>query len=395
MNSHERLQSELIDLVHRELSPWRALQVRLHLAHCADCRLEKKRLETLWISLRALHAPSTTPTRLRLKGKPMQVRVALAAFSAVFCAVGGTVINRALHKPQAYACSSYLQSLHAQVLASGAVRGKLIFNVPGKTSTQLSDNSLTLAGGGTSDTTDVTIRPENDQSSKILAHFSIKLGESREVRDPKGKLIAIARLVPLIPDEDKHLREEDRQVRQRLVDLYQNPATISLDRPHLVFSSIIQMPGLIAWSADNRDAKGRFIIGPNGLTGGLETKGLAWKLIGYARVKMTLLTDPQHPNYVRDIEALNRSVSVKNIVDVASAVGDLFPEPTTVPRIYWSQSVPFNEGQQGVCRQGKYWLDEKGGWKNVARSGEFTGYGKHVVNGPDGKPQLILEVSPL
>ena len=187
----------------------------------------------------------------------MQARVLLAAFSATFCAVGGTVINRALHQPQTYTRSSYLQSLHAQVLASGEVRGKLIFNVPGKTSTQLSDTSLTLEGAGTSDTADVTIRPENDQSTKILAHLSIKLGESREVRDPQGTLLATARLIPLTSDEDQRLREEDRQVRQRLVDMYQNPATISLDRPSLVDARVIQMPGLVAWSeTNNTDANG-------------------------------------------------------------------------------------------------------------------------------------------
>lgn len=399
MNSHERLQSELIDLVHRELSPWRALQVRLHLAHCAPCRMEKKRLETLWRSLRSLHAPSVTPTRLRpkLKGKPMQVRVALAAFSAIFCAVGGAVISRTLQRP--FICTRVISPMKQYWAVEGNVRGKLIVVPPGKSLTEAdNNNTIDIQGPGTSSRATVTVQPclDGEHIGSKIARLDLEMNQPTQVRDKTGRVIALAKLVPFTDEEDQRYKKSEREDRQRTVELYQSPSTISLDSSYRSFGGSVQMPGLVAWNdASERNQKGMTVFRPDGKVQVLESQGFGWKMLGHARVTMTLNTDPRHPNYTQSFEAARERLSATQLLALAPELTGLIPARTATPTIYWFQAAPGGEAAPGDRQVGKYLLDSHGAWKNVARSGEFTGYGKHVINGPDGKPQLILEVSPL
>lgn len=397
MNSHERLQSELIDLVHRELSPWRALHVRLHLVHCAPCRMEKKRVETLWRSLRSLHTPTPTRLRPKLKGKPMQVRVALAAFSAVFCAIGGTVISRTLQRP--FVCTRVISPMKQYWSVEGDIRGKLIVVAPGKSLMEEDgNNTMDIQGPGTSSRATVTVKPclDSKHLGPEIARLDLEMNQPTEVRDKTGRVIALAKLVPFTTEEDQRYKKAESDDRQRMVELYQSPFTISLDSSHRSFGGVLQMPGLIAWNdVSDRDQRGMIVFRPDGKVQVLESQGFGWKMLGYARVTMTLNTDPRRPNYTRSFAPESKRYSSAELVAVAPELTGLIPARTATPTIYWFQAAPGGEPAPGDRQVGKYLLDSHGAWKNVARSGEFSGYGKHVVNGPDGKPQLILEVSPL
>ena len=402
MNSHERLQSDLLDLVHRELSPWRALHVRLHLAHCADCRAEKKRLETLWRSLRSLRTPSTTPTRLRLKGKPMQARVLLAAFSASFCALGGTLIHRAQQPKFTSSTSRILGRFGKFAWAEGNSRGTLIFEQPGQAPPSewaQEGDTLTLIGDGSSNRATVGIALNSDPAvgKEALARFDIALGESHEVRNAQGRLVAIVKFIPLTPEQEQTLRQEAQEDEKRFTALYTNPASFSLDSGQAGGAGYFASRGMVTWMQDVlRDDTGTMVLRRiNGQKRGtpLESGGFAWKVLGEAQVTMSLYTDKAYQPLIRHY----KSQPLPRLGQSQSELSEgTLPKSGAPPRIYWSQAMPATPSSpEGIRKQGNYWMNENGGWQTVARSGEFTGYGKHIVNGPDGNPQLILEVSPL
>ncbi len=411
MNSHERLQSDLLDLVHRELSPWRGLQVRFHLAHCADCSAEHKRLETLWSSLRALHAPSTTPTRLRpkLKDKPMQARMILVTATAAFCAVGGPLITRSRKQhdmPDSYKCFLWLSSIQQFATITGDIRGNIQIYDPKGTILR----GAWIRGSGTSDKANLILRSCKDTTNGTTCHNEknlgseiasgiIRMNQTTEIRDRIGNLIATVKLTPLNQEQEKIATQQkviDDAMRQRNQDLYKNPACFSRDLR--IFSRDYQytvaevQPGLVAWATSSVTSEDNKLlrVANNFKYPPLESEGYGWKVLGEAQVTMTLLTDKTRTPYIRHY----KTEPLQDTREFALREGLL--QKGTPPKIYWAQSAPASVGTaQGVVKLGNYWVNENGGWATVARSGEFTGYGKHIINGPDGKPQLILEVLPL
>ena len=395
-NPHERLQPDLIDLVHREISPWRTLRVWLHLAHCAPCRQEKRHLETLWRSLRSL-APAP-PSRLRPKGTPMYLRLALACGAAAFAVTGTTVAYRAFQKP-AGPGSRVFSTIHQFWTFQGDVRGKIVLRFPDtKVDQARPDDALYLTGQGTERRVRLTMAPTSDNDNRIgpeMARIEVGMGETFPVKDRSGTVVATATLLPLTPAEDQHFLQITEVHRQRLIDLYQSPATLSLDTPDQSSGGANLLPGLISWAefVDYGD-DGRLAQGPDGQAVHLETGGLGWKVVGDARVTMTLRTDPRHPEYVRHFASLGPIPAAAMTMQYPELRDAFNAAVKAQPTIYWYQAAPGGPKLPGSVQVGKYLLDDRGGWANVVRSGTFAGYGTHIVRGPDGAAQLILEVAP-
>lgn len=336
----------------------------------------------------------------------MQVRVALAAFAATFFAIGGTVVTRALQTP--YSCSRVFENLRYFAYVEGNVRGKLILLAPGKTREQATSlDMMEVAGPGTTQTATVGIKtcPDGTHLGPELARVQLTLGQSQPIRDKSGKLLLTAYLVPLTPEEDRQAKELVAEDEKRVKALYQNPACISRDSYRTSFGGVTQLPGLVAWTMNLKyDSNGRLLINPNGKPSRLESGGFGWKVLGDAKVTLRLLVDHTKPPFVDRYATRPRREALAWINQPELRALALSVRST--PKIYWSQSAAGTPPRaahllepgmpQPKLRQlGEYWLDENGCWLQTARSGEFTGYGKHVITDRDGTPQLILEVSPL
>ncbi|WP_309706866.1 hypothetical protein [Armatimonas sp.] len=327
----------------------------------------------------------------------MQARMILVTATAAFCAVGGTLFTRSrphstYHEyPEAW---QFFPEGLSSIIINGKARGKIVVVPSGQTIDQVQErNTLFLDGDGSTNTVKVTI-PTTTQWTSV-APFTLKTGQKRELRNAKGGLIATIYLLRFTPAEERKLQEDQRyrkqkeEVLQRMVELYQNSSTISMDSSQNSFLGGLQMPGLVVWTEQRTVMRD-----PDDKVKDLESQGFAWKMLGHARVTMTLNTDPRHPNYIRGFVSKNQPLENGQWAQ-AQELMPLIPARTTTPKIYWFQATPGGERTPSDHQIGKYLLDSHGAWKTVRRSGEFTGYGKHVVNGPDGKPQLILEVSPL
>jgi len=392
---HARYRSQLIELVHGELSAWRALRLRHHLAGCPACRAECHEIERLWGSLRRL-APATS-TRPQLKGKTMQLRVMVAVTTVLCAVVSGTIITRSLNsRPREYDTSVVVDDVHQFWYAHGMARGKLEIYRP---SGALARN-LDVAGNGPGDMVSVRVSaaPDDHTVGEPLASFVMRLNESHEIRDARGNVLSRVRFVPFTAAEDEQHREEASADKTRLEDLYRNPACITTDMPHKSGGGYLEAPGLIAWSLDVlRDDSGKLVIAPNHVAVPLENAGLAWKVYGDARVTMTLLTDktPIIRHYQTDAW-----ISRAQIAQEAPDIVPLLPAQGSAPKVFWFQSAAFPRTQpvpEGIRAYGHdqhYWLKPDGSWYRTLRSGEFTGYGKHTVTDDAGKPILILDVQP-
>lgn len=315
----------------------------------------------------------------------MQVRVALVACLAFFCAAGGALYRQ---RYQATLALFNQKNLNQDWSLWGSSRGKLVLLLPGMSLTEITpQNTVENPGLGSDDNILVEmpsalakLLPEN-----TARNFSLRHGEFHEVRDRFGRLLITAWYLPFSPDEDRRIRSEaaarDQQQRRQL---YERPSTFSPWGTRISH----QNTRLVTWVMDSlTDDHGAMVWDKQDSLIPLNTKGYAWKVLGDVKVTMSLYTDPKYQPLVRHFESTPPFSHDQQ-------AQPYWPKAGASPRIYWSQSAPAHTPAKPNLSD-PYELDALGGWKTVARSGEFTGYGKHVITDPDGTPQLILEVSPL
>ncbi|WP_395139499.1 hypothetical protein [Armatimonas sp.] len=344
----------------------------------------------------------------------MQARLILVTATAAFCAIGGAFITRSLqHSP--VVAINFSKSLNQWCLVEGNARGYIMIS-PGESMKPVSPPHFELLGSGANNTATLTLLPcknnlDADTCSKSTdlgnetARVVIQMDKPTQIRNKSGEIIAMAYIKPFTQNEEENQQRSEGLIKLMntyLMEVYKNStcfvkfhSVVSLDprvsNPYLrspKIHGVSRSAGLISWAGDT-NVPGRDQLRP------LESGGYAWKVIGDATVTMKLLTDPKHP---RSMQTFKTGV-VPTEPFLSAVYPELrasFPAPGSAPKIYWSQSVPASaSSQKGFVKLGNYWIDENGGWQTVARSGEFTGYGKHIINGPDGKPLLILEVAPL
>lgn len=405
-DQHQRYQSQMVDLAHGELSSWDTFLLRWHIALCPACRREWAEVERLWGSLRQLSP--TVSSRLRLKGKAMQVRVALAVSTAVICIVGGSVASRILSPRQiapavskddtavdmGYECSIPVGSIDQFWYAKGEGRGKLqIYDAAGK-----QVRTLDISGRGTAESIKVQVRSLKNKTT--LDEFPLRLLQRYNIRDVQGQILSSVAYVPFTEAEEMRYQKEESEDRARLVDIYRNPACVTLDTTGKTGGGYIALPGLFAWCLDvMRDESGTLTLDQSGKVQHLDSAGLAWKVIGHARITMTLLTTPKP--YTRHYSTSDAQSQAQIRVGCPEII-PYIPTANAIPQIHWSQSAPapddtaldFNFTTR-VANGKRYWIGPNGAWHKAILSGVTTGYGKHTIKDVNGKPLMILDVQPL
>jgi len=314
----------------------------------------------------------------------MQARLLFAACAAVCCITGGAIYSQR-HQPSLAILNK--KNLNQDWSLWGSSRGKLVLLLPGMPRTEITpQNTVENPGLGSND--DITVVMPSALVRLLpegtLSNFSLRHGESYEVRDRFGRLLVTAWYLPFTPEEDRRLREEAAQrEQQQRRNLYDRPTTFSPSGTRVSH----QNTRLVTWIMDSMtDDQGAMIWDMQHNPIPLHTEGYAWKVRGDVKVTMSLYTDPKYQPLVRHFQSTPPFSHDRK-------AQPYWPKAGAQPRIFWSQSARAATPAKPNFFD-NYELDENGGWKSVARSGEFTGYGKHVISGPDGKPQLILEVTP-
>jgi hypothetical protein len=197
------------------------------------------------------------------------------------------------------------------------------------------------------------------KTGKIVFH-----GYGRHaVRAMNGDLLGYLDVTPFSEsDQRRHLVENEASLRSYAA-LLQNPEDFTDRTPHTGDQFL--------WGP-----------GPGVLAGYIFDSGISYKVIGYVRVTATCPTgEPQTVNATAaPLPALGNITPAMR--ESAAQIVALAPPRQAAPLIYWQIADRNDHTVEG------------GHWRTIARSGHFTGYGRHDVKGEKGETILTLDVSP-
>jgi hypothetical protein len=184
------------------------------------------------------------------------------------------------------------------------------------------------------------------------------------LRSKSGALLGYLEVVPLSPREKLEQKTAAVAARSSLEALYKEPNNFTANGP------------------DSGGSGG--VTGSPGLTAGyLTDHGLSWKMVGYALVTAEYISGDKPERQQGAGSALpSADVVPLPVRDQFARLAALAPSLDAVPQVYWQIA-----GDDHTVAHGT--------WRDLRRSGQFAGYGKHEVKDENGKTVLVLTVSPL
>jgi hypothetical protein len=296
-------------------------------------------------------ASSPVPT-LTLGGIVMKRRTVFAAIAVcLFCVTGAAAGRRYLDSVMS---ATFTDQNHTDWTIRTTLAGKIqIVDRDGQP--DRGHHWESPGGNPPSDAIELT----SHKTGKIVFH-----GYGRHaVRATNGDLLGYLDVTPFAEsDQRRHLIENEERVRSYAAFL-QNPEDFTDRTPH---------PGdQFLWGP-----------GPGVLAGYFYDSGISYKVVGYCRITATCPTgNPQTVDATAEpLPALGDITPAMR--ESAARILALAPPRNAAPQIYW----------QIADRNDHTVVD--GHWRTIARSGHFTGYGRHEVRDDKGGTILTLDVSP-
>ena len=355
------LQIKMDDLATGQLGPLAAWRLRRHIARDPALAREFAEIRQLHDDLQMLVGEKKqlaarrpiSPMTWTIGGLTMKRRVVLAAAAALTCAtVTGAVAARHFldMTPHAAFTDSQGRLWDIRTNLPGTIR---LFNTEGRQIGQMTTD------GGSPRGSDIVLVSCAGQQDQTLHGYGKHLLRSRT-----GAILGSLNVSPLSAQDKQQQAASGMAARNGLEALYREPNTFTANAP-------------------GSGGKGG-VTGAVGLTAGhLTDRGISWKLIGYAMVTADYLTGekPEHQEGRGSALPSADSVPFPARGEFARLMS-LAPPLGAAPQLYWQIA-------------GDNHTIEKGTWRDLRRTGSFTGYGKHEVKDENGKTVLVLTVSPL
>jgi len=364
----EALRARMDDLATGQLSPLAAWRLRRRIAADPDLSREWEDIRQLRQDLRYLVreqqalqparpvAPQSSVPIYRLGGITMKRRTVLAATAAsLLLMTGAFAAHRWLDTSAAF---SFTDANHRNWTIHTGIAGKIHF-----IDAQGQDSPSELVSEGGFPASDTVRLACNTKGIDVTLH-----GYGRHaIRSANGDLIGYLEVSPLSTDDQQRLREQGEKSQKGIGAMYTQPEVFTSSND-IGESGMNTSPGLAA--------------------GFYQHPGVSWKVLGYAQVTAVCLVDGRQnrqqgtADVAPSLDTLSPQVPAP-IREALTRLVSLAPPRNAPPRIFWQIADTADHSVVG------------GRWRTIARSGSFTGYGRHEVEDEKGKTLLTLDVSPL
>jgi hypothetical protein len=355
---------QMDDLVTGQLGMWKTWRLRRRIACNPALAREFAEFQQLHSDLQQLawqhqfpaprFTPLTSPATWTIGGITMKRRAVLIATAALTCLTitGAVAARRYLDLTPS---SSFTDKDHKTWEIRTHLPGTIcVFTASGQPLGRYTSS------GGFPKGSDIVLLTYAGKAKYTLHGYGTHV-----IKDEAGKVRGRVEVAPLSEKDIKEQRTIAEVTRRGQEAMYREPNAFTNDLA-------------ASMSTD-------FVTSAFGLSGGYNSsRGVSWKMLGYANITAEYL--PKHSKVEMNIQrGMGKLVPTIDTIPPALRPGfmkrtEQAPPPGTAPKVYWQIAGDDHKIVNGA-------------WRDLKRSGEFTGYGKHIVKDEAGNPVLVLTVS--